>query len=106
MHFLSDMQFSQLQMQNLPLPALFLQLRVLRISHYYIAGDQFAVPFREFVSVCAAAPNLEELWAYNPGSAGGARHPYPLAKLRRLKFEEVCGVDEDLLFPYEEVKFV
>ena len=36
-------------------------LRILQISHYYILGDRFDVPFSEFLSIYAAALNLQEL---------------------------------------------
>jgi len=88
---------SHLSRQDPP-PALFPRLRILQISHYYSSCDRFDVPFREFVSICAAAPNLEELWTYNPGSEGGVPYPYPLRSLRRLEFDDICGMDEDLLF--------
>lgn len=84
---------------NAPPPTPLLpRLSILQLSHYYSSGDRWDIPFREFVSVCAAAPSLEELWTYNPGSEGGAKYPYPLGNLRRLEFEDVCGMDEGLLF--------
>lgn len=85
--------------QDAPPPTPLLpRLSILQVSHYYSSGDRWDIPFREFVSVCAAAPNLEELWTYSPGSEGGAKYPYPLGNLRRLEFEDVCGMDEGLLF--------
>ncbi|KAK5657377.1 hypothetical protein OQA88_2947 [Cercophora sp. LCS_1] len=81
------------------------KLRHLHISHYYISGDRFDVPFHEIISLCAMAQGVEELWTYNPGSDFGLGSGnegggvvYPLRKLKRLEFDDVCGVNEELLY--------
>ncbi|KAK4448932.1 hypothetical protein QBC34DRAFT_464132 [Podospora aff. communis PSN243] len=78
-----------------PVSILLPKLHTLEITNYYISGDQYDVPFPAIISLCALAPNLQELWTYNPGSDG--RGPYPLQSLKRLEFEDVCGVNEVLL---------
>jgi len=80
-------------------PPILPRLRTFQVDHYYSSGDNYELGLAEIMAICAAAPQLEHLYTYNPGgSPNEVRWEYPLfSNLRRLEFDSVCSTQPDVL---------